>query len=137
MTETPIIRSAVYADALKKTRHVFVRGLQVEARVGIYEHEKQQVQRLIVSVDLTVREERDGNEDQLEKVVCYETVVKRIKAICSQGHVNLIETIAERIAQDCLEDWRVLAARVCVEKPDVFDDCETVGIEIERLRAKI
>ncbi len=137
MTEAPIVRSAIYADALKKTRHVFVRGLQIEARVGIYEHEKNKPQRLIVGVDLTVREEREGHEDRLEKVVCYETVVRGIKKIASQGHVNLIETLAERIAQVCLEDWRVLAVRVCIEKPDVFDDCDSVGIEIERLRANI
>lgn len=137
MTEAPIVHTAIRADALQKIRHVFVRGLQVQARVGVYEHEKEQPQRLLVTVDLTVREERDGHDDHLEKVVCYETVVKQIKDICLRGHVNLIETLAERIAQDCLEDWRVIAVRVRIEKPDVFDDCETVGIEIERLRAKL
>jgi dihydroneopterin aldolase len=49
-------------------------------------------------------------------------------------HVNLIETLAERIADHCLADRRVLSVRVCIAKPDVLDACRSVGIEIERHR---
>ena len=104
------------------------------AVVGVHEHEKQKAQRLVISVDLTVQETGKAHNDQLQNVVCYEDVVRRIQNICSAGHVNLIETLSERIADSCLEDARVLAARVRIEKPDVLQECATVGIEIERLQ---
>jgi dihydroneopterin aldolase len=122
------------ADASLGTRHVFVRELNVLAVVGVYEHEKLTPQRLIISVDLTVRESSPVHMDDLATVVCYEDVVKNIQEICKAGHVNLIETLAEHIADSCLEDARVRAARIKIEKPDVLPECATVGIEIERLQ---
>ena len=117
-----------------RTRHVFVRDLQVMATVGVLEHEKLAPQKLIISVDLTVRESRNGLEDQLENVVCYGNVVDNIKSIIARGHVNLIETLAELIAASALEDRRVLATRVRIEKPDIIPECSSVGIEIKRLQ---
>ncbi len=135
MTEPVSLYAFPRADALHGTRHVFVQGLTVDAVVGVHDHEKEKPQRLIISVDLTVQEGPVAHEDRLENVVCYEGVVRRIQAICSAGHVNLIETLAERIADSCLQDRRVLAARVRIEKPDILKECATVGIEIERRQA--
>jgi len=50
------------------------------------------------------------------------------------GHVNLVETLAERIAGDCLADARVAAVRVRIEKPDVIANAQAVGVEIVRTR---
>jgi dihydroneopterin aldolase len=122
------------ANAINKTRHVFVRDLEIMAVVGVHEHEKREAQRLIISVDLTVREGGEGLGDRLENVVCYEQVVRGIQGIIDRGHVNLIETLAEMIATSALEDRRVLAAKVRIEKPDIMPECASVGIEIERLQ---
>jgi dihydroneopterin aldolase len=123
------------ADAMRGTRHVFVRELVVEATVGVHDHEKLGPQPLVISVDLTVREEPGDHRDQLGRVVCYESIVRLIQGICRNGHLNLIETLAEHIAEGCLEDPRVRAARVRVEKPEALSECRSVGIEIERLQA--
>ncbi len=135
MTEQGASHRHPRADGVRRTRHVFVRDLVVEASVGIHDHEKRAPQRLVISVDLTVSEEPSTHGDRIENVVCYEDVVARIRAICGKDHVNLIETLAECIAQACLEEVRVRAARVRVEKPDAFEDCAGVGVEIERLQA--
>jgi len=134
MNEQILSLTATRANALNKTRHVFVRDLEVMAVVGVLPHEKLKAQKLIISVDLTVREGEQGLEDRLENVVCYGNVVENIKAIIGKGHVNLIETLAEMIAASALEDRRVLAARVRIEKPDIIAECASVGIEIERLQ---
>ncbi len=134
MNEPFLSLTATRANAINKTRHVFVRNLEVDAVVGVLEHEKLAPQKLIISVDLTVREGEQGLEDRLENVVCYGNVVENIKAIINKGHVNLIETLAELIASSALEDKRVLAAKVCIEKPDIIPECQSVGIEIERLQ---
>ena len=135
MTEKPAARLTSMADAFRGTRHVFVKGLELDAVVGVHDHEKREAQQLIVSVDLTVRENPAGQVDRLEEVVCYADVVRRAREICSSGHVNLLETLAERIAQSCLDDERVIAVRVRMEKPNAIPECQSVGIEIERLQA--
>ena len=132
MAETKLIQPKAFNEPQANVRKVFVRDLEVLAYVGIYEIEKVRQQRLVISVELDVLEDEVPHQDQLENVVCYETVVTQIKEICYREHVNLIETVAERIAEQCLEDHRVAAVRVRIDKPDVIDDCRTVGIEIER-----
>ena len=134
MNEPILSLTTTRANAINRTRHVFVRDLEIMAVVGVLEHEKLAAQKLIISVDLTVREGREGLEDRLENVVCYGNIVDNIKAIINKGHVNLIETLADLIAKSALEDKRVLAAKVRIEKPDIIPDCQTVGIEIERLQ---
>lgn len=134
MTEQRAKRSLFEADAVRGLAHIFVRDLAVEATVGVHEHEKRGPQPLRVSVDLTVREIPGAVQDKLHEVVCYEDVVHKVETICAADHVNLIETLAERIASACLDDLRVHAVRVRVEKTHAFEQCASVGIEIERLR---
>lgn len=120
------------ADAMRAVRHVFVHDLKLMATLGVYDHEKLSPQRIVVNVDLTVSETGQGHDDDIGNVVCYEQVVDKIKAIIAEGHVNLVETLAEQIAAKCLADFRVLAARVRVEKPDAIEEAGSVGIELER-----
>lgn len=122
------------ADAMRGIRHVFVRDLEVETEIGIHPHERHVAQRIIVNVDLAVSETPVKDTDRYSDVVCYDHVVARVRRFAEEGHVNLVETMAERIAAACLEDSRVLSARVRIEKPDIFEDCRSVGIEIERFQ---
>jgi dihydroneopterin aldolase len=120
------------ADAGLAIRHVFVRDLRLEADIGVYQHEKGRTQPIRINVDLTVSEAAHG--DHLANVVCYESVVNRIKAIVAAGHLNLVETLAERIAAACLEDGRVSRARIRIEKLAAIPEAASVGVEIERAR---
>jgi dihydroneopterin aldolase len=129
-----VIEPVQFADARNALRHVFVRDLTLDAHIGVHQHEKLGPQRIRVNVDLAVWEkDLDGIGDQLANVVCYEEVVSGIRALVADGHVNLVETLAEQIAALCLEDRRVRVARVRVEKLDVFADAASVGVEIERV----
>ena len=65
-------------------------------------------------------------------MVDYEKVAERVRALVAAGHVRLVETLAERIAETCLADRRVLMARVRVEKLDIFADATSAGVEVER-----
>jgi 7,8-dihydroneopterin aldolase/epimerase/oxygenase len=60
-----------------------------------------------------------------------------VERICNQGHVNLVETLAENIAAKCLKDKRLQSARVRVEKSDILEDAESVGVEIKRFNDKV
>ena len=121
------------ADARAGTRHVFVRDLLLDARIGVHRHEKNKQQRIRINLDLAVRE-NPQRRDRLADVVCYEKIVVAVRALVGQGHVNLVETLAEQVAALCLQDARVASALVRVEKLDVFEDAASVGVEIERFR---
>ena len=72
--------------------------------------------------------------DRLADVVCYDAITQDVRRLVAARHVNLIETLAERIAALCLERPQVRSARVRVEKLDVYPDAASVGVEIERRR---
>jgi dihydroneopterin aldolase len=121
------------ADASARICHVFIRNLEVLAHIGIHGHEQGKVQPVRINVDLGVRE-GDDVADRLERVVDYEAITIKIRAIIAKGHINLAETLAERIAQAAFEDGRVLSARVRVEKLHALPGAESAGVEIERVR---
>ena len=124
-------------DAERRLRLVFVRGLALQARLGVYPHEKAAPQRVIIGVELAVEDEAapaSVGADDLRRVVDYERVVRAARAAAADGHTLLVETLAERIAEAALSDMRVLRARVTVEKPDAFPDAASVGVVIERIR---
>jgi 7,8-dihydroneopterin aldolase/epimerase/oxygenase len=116
-------------------RRVFVRGFELIGSIGIYEHEKRYEQRIVVSLDLEVRDDYDGRSDRISDVYDYDHAIGVVRAVVDAGHTNLIETLAERIAEGCLASPGVLKVRVRIEKPDVLASCRAVGIEIERHRA--
>ena len=127
--------------ATRGMRHVFLRDMVLPASIGVYPHEYAAPQRISVNIDLSVPDDalpglsRAGvGRDELSRVVSYEQVATATRAIVAAGHVMLVETLAERIAESCLEDVRVAAARVRVEKLDVFPDAVSAGVEIERRR---
>lgn len=132
MTERTNVQPLRIADARKRIRHVFVRDLELEANIGVYRREKGQLQPVRINVDLTVEETEGEVDDRLENVVDYGAVVDGIKAILAAGHLNLVETLAERVAAHCLADGRVKVARVRIEKLEVVPEAQSVGVEIER-----
>jgi len=125
------VHSLRIADAGKSIRHVFIRNLEVLADIGIHGHERGKHQPVRINVDLAV-EDVAVIEDKLEKVVDYEAITQNIRDIVASGHINLAETLAERIAQACFGDARVKTARVRVEKLHALPGAESAGVEIER-----
>ncbi len=137
------------ADAARGLRHVFIRDMMLTASIGVYSHERHAAQRVRINVDLAVTDEAarargaDGlsalsrgavGRDDLARVVDYAAVAEQVRAIVAAGHVLLVETLAERIAEACLADPRVETARIRVEKLDVFADAAGAGVEVERHR---
>lgn len=134
-----------FADTARATRHMFIRDLVLFASIGVHKHEHQATQRVRINIDLAVTDDGVGGnlsrpalgrlaigEDDLARVVDYETIVIKIRKMVTAGHVQLVETLAERLAEACLADARIKVARVRVEKLDVFADAASVGVEVER-----
>ena len=112
------------------TTRIFIRNLELLARIGIHGHEQGMPQPIRVNVELEA--EATPRADNVEEVVDYEVIANGIRDIIAGGHINLAETLAERIAAMCLADKRVGKARVKVEKLHALQGAEAAGVEIER-----
>ncbi|MCW9046115.1 MAG: dihydroneopterin aldolase [Alphaproteobacteria bacterium] len=132
MSQTNTVHPLRIANAAASVRHVFIRDLTLDCSIGIYDHEKVEPQRVRFNLDLTVRETHAPLNDDIANVVCYEKITDDIRALVARGHVNLVETLAESVAELCLTNPLVETARVRIEKLDVFADATCVGVEIER-----
>ncbi len=125
------------ASAGRSLRHVFIRDMILSGSIGIHRHEKKAQQRVRINLDLAVDEGGQPIDDDINNVICYEQLAEGVGDIVGRSHVNLVETLAENIAAMCLEDLRVRSARVRVEKLDILDDAESVGVEIERFNSEV
>jgi dihydroneopterin aldolase len=122
-------------ESLTETYKVKIRDLILEMSIGIHPHEKKRKQRVSINLEMILDYPSNGFSDAVyRKVACYETLINEIKDIISEGHIILVETFAEKIADITLSDKRVFSVSVNVEKLDVFDDCEGVGAIIEKTR---
>ncbi len=111
---------------------ILVRGLELDGRVGVHRFERERPQRLLLDVTLFVTRSGDAESDRLADVLNYERVVEAARALCAGKHINLLETLAERVAAACLAEPQVEGVRVRAAKPDIFPDVAAVGVEIER-----
>ena len=126
---------AAFANAAEGTRHVFIDQLTLMVRIGVHPHELEDPQPILVSLDMQVSETPDeAAADKITSVVCYEEIVKRLEALCGRKHVNLLETLAEKIVDAAFADPRVLVVRARLDKPEAFANARSVGITVERRR---
>jgi 7,8-dihydroneopterin aldolase/epimerase/oxygenase len=119
---------------------VVIRDLVLAARIGVWKREKHVDQRVRVNVEMTAVKPgpllaEDGHSGRRDRIIRYDTVVAGVRRLVAEGHVDLCETLAERVALLCLENRRVRSVRVRVEKLDVYPDAMSVGAEVEHHRA--
>ena len=120
---------------LLNCRRLFLRGLTVQAHIGVHDFEQAQAQRVVLGVDLYVSFEGSSpKDDRIDEVVDYDFVRAVVHARVAKGHINLQETLCDDILTHLLEHTGVMAARVSTRKPDVYPDCEAVGVEVFRAK---
>ncbi len=129
----PFPRTAAARDAVY--RRVFVRDLALDAEIGAYAEEVGVRQPIRVSLTLDVATPTDPASDSLEDVVCYNRMAQAVRDILAEGHIRLVETLAERIAAFALDHPMVHAASVRVEKIQAVPDAACAGVEIRREKA--
>jgi len=112
------------------TRRIIISDLMLDCTIGIYRHERESDQRVRINLELEVRD-REPPDDDIAKVIDYDHVVAAVRAVAAE-RVNLVETLAERIADRCTADDRVFSVRIRVEKLDAVPGTSAVGVEIRR-----
>jgi dihydroneopterin aldolase len=127
--------SALSHPQLRDCRRLFLRNYEVMINIGVHDFEKKGEQRVLINVDLYIPlAESTPKGDQLDEVVDYdfmrETIAKRV----AQGHIHLQETLCDDVVKAMLTHPRVRAAQVSTMKPDVYPDCEGVGVEVFQIK---
>ena len=111
---------------------IFVKDWVVDCNIGVYAEEKGVTQKVRLYVDAYLDPHvRANSGDDMADVPSYTDIIDAVDAITSAGHINLLETFAERIAERCLADTRLVAMRVRIEK---LERGPVRGVEIYRTR---
>lgn len=109
---------------------IFVRDYVLPIHIGVYPEEQGITQKVGFTVEAEVASAGAARHDMIAEVPSYDDILKGIRAIIAEGHINLVETLAERIAAHCLADPRIARVRVRIEKLERGP--EAVGVEIVR-----
>ena len=114
-------------------RKLFLKGLEVQAQIGIHAFEINTTQRLILDVELYVPLALSTpSSDTIDEVVDYDFIREVVFERIARGHINLQETLVDDVINALLANKGVKASRVSSHKPDVYPDCAAVGVEVFR-----
>jgi 7,8-dihydroneopterin aldolase/epimerase/oxygenase len=130
--EPPHARAAA-SEGSPLADRISVRDYTRSVEIGAFATERGVAQRVRFNVVLEVRHSAAAAEDDVDKVMSYDTITEAIEAELAAERINLLETLAERVAARCLGDPRVLRNVVRIEKLDRIPGA--LGVEIVRARS--
>jgi dihydroneopterin aldolase len=113
---------------------IFLNDMLLNAEIGIYKKEKNISQPLRVSMIAKVKNPKKINDKNINSVVCYNQISKKIKKIVKSGHIMLLEKMAEKIFEECFKNKRIETMKIRLEKLDAIKEADSAGIEVERSR---
>jgi dihydroneopterin aldolase len=125
------MHSQLSHPSLLDCRRLFLRNYEVWINIGVHDFEKKGEQRVLINVDLFIPLQLSTPKaDDLAEVVDYDFMRRSIAERVKRGHVHLQETLCDDVLALMLAHPLVKAARVSTEKPDVYPDCDSVGVEV-------
>lgn len=116
-------------------RTVFISDLVLDAYIGAYDSEQGITQPITINLEVDVTEPEVPDSEKLEDVVCYNKLTQSIKAIIAEGHIRLVETLAERIAALALAHPMVQHVSVSVDKPHAIAEAKTAGVRLSKSKS--
>ena len=114
--------------------NVIIKNLIINASIGIHEHEKIKKQRISISLSIEVVDNISLVDHKIENFLSYENVINNIKIIINKGHIDLVETLSYEILSNIFSDSRASKVWLKIEKLDVFEEAQSVGLEIIKTR---
>jgi 7,8-dihydroneopterin aldolase/epimerase/oxygenase len=129
------MQSLLSNPSLADCRRLFLRNYDIWINIGVHDFEKRGEQRVSINVELYVPLALSTpTADELDEVLDYDFIRRTIAERVARGHIHLQETLADDILKLMLAHPKVRAARVSTEKPDVYPDCDAVGVEVFGLK---
>ena len=127
--------AALSHPRLTGCRRLFLRNYEVRINIGVHDFEKRGEQRVVINVELFVPLALSTPvADKLTEVVDYDFMRSTIAQRVKRGHIHLQETLCDDVAAALLAHPNVRAVAVSTEKPDVYPDCDAVGVEVFRIK---
>ena len=127
--------SALSHPSLRDCRRLFLRNYEVMINIGVHDFEKKGEQRVLINVELYIPLDLSTPKaDQLAEVVDYDFMRETVAQRIAKGHIHLQESLCDDRVKAMLAHPRVRAAGVSTMKPDVYPDCEGVGVEVFRIK---
>jgi FolB domain-containing protein len=113
---------------------ILISDLLVRCIIGVRDEERREKQDVVINLSLYADFRKAGKSDRIEDAVDYSAVKKRILSMAEKSQYNLVEALAEAVAEICLEQPAVSCVQVRVEKPSALRFARSVGVEITRER---
>ncbi|WP_244847442.1 dihydroneopterin aldolase [Caballeronia sp. SL2Y3] len=127
--------AALSHPRLTDCRRLFLRNYEVRINIGVHDFEKRGEQRVVFNVELFVPLALSTPvADKLSEVVDYDFMRSTIAARVNRGHIHLQETLCDDVAAALLAHPNVRAVALSTQKPDVYPDCDAVGVEVFRIK---
>lgn len=111
---------------------VFIRGLKVDAIIGVFDWEKKVHQPLIFDLEMAWDIAQAAATDNLDFALNYQAVTEHIEAFVAKHQFQLLETLLEKLAADLRAAFNIPWLSIAVEKPAVVPQAKAVGLYIER-----
>ncbi|MBU0499231.1 MAG: dihydroneopterin aldolase [Gammaproteobacteria bacterium] len=111
---------------------VFIRGLRIDALIGIFDWERKIRQTLIFDLDMAANIRNAAESDDIKDTLDYKAISKRLSAYVGESQFQLVETLAERCATLVRDEFGVTWLRLSINKKGAVSIAEDVGVIIER-----
>ncbi|MCH2058088.1 MAG: dihydroneopterin aldolase [Thalassotalea sp.] len=111
---------------------VFIRGLKIQTTIGFYEWEKQIKQTLVIDLAMAWDIKPAAANDELDKTLDYAAISVAVEKFANDNPVDLLETLAERMAAFLMTEYQIPWLTLTIGKPGAVHNADTVGVEIER-----
>lgn len=111
---------------------VFIKGLSIQTTIGFFEWEKQIKQTLVIDLAMGWNTAKAAENDELAKTLDYADISVAIERFANDNPVDLIETLAERLASYLMNQYSIPWLKLSIGKPGAVHNAQTVGVEIER-----
>ena len=120
------------SESLSPTDKIFLRALECSCIVGVIDWEREQKQTVLIDLAFGIDAARAAHSDDIAETIDYKSLAKRIKSYVEETSFQLIETLAERVAEIVLSEFKVPWVEVTIQKPGAIRDSKTVGVTINR-----
>ena len=111
---------------------VFIEGLEIETIIGVYEHERNIKQKVVLDIEMTLPESDAASSDELRHTVDYDAVSKLVTNYVIDTQYQLIESLAEQIASLVLGAFATDSIKLTLSEPGAVKNAKSVGLIILR-----
>ena len=111
---------------------VFIKDLEVEAVIGVYDWEREVRQLISINLEMNFNTKKAGRSDRIDDALNYKNISKCIIELTESSKSKLIESLAQKIAKTVLSEFPVSSVIVTVEKPGALRGSKSAGVTIKR-----